>query len=308
MPQQSSVIITGASGALGSRIALKLAALFPGQYYLVLAARNTSNQSTEQLSSQLQAAGALFTWEKLDLSSLAAVNDFTDRVLAAIAKKRIPALYGLVNCAAIQMVPITKTVDGFDLETQTNVLAPMLLIQKLNSALEGGVVVNVSSSTHSIGEYDSFRNEHVSLDKSTGTVLSTPAALKKYGSTKLNLMMAGYALQRTERFADIQMVSADPGGMSGSSRLAPEGRLALKMAQAAFVAMGPLLRLFFPSAINPPEVPAAAFANIIHQAKEQRMAAHYVIGESKESSPLSRDETKQDEALAFVMEDLKKWL
>lgn len=196
----SSVIITGAAGALGGKIALKLAEADPKQYHLMLAARNTTNESANELSAQLLTAGVTFTWEKLDLSSLDAVNNFAARIHAAVAEKQIPHLYGLVNCAAIQMMPITKTTDGFDLEYQTNTLAPVLLMQKLAPLFVKGVIVNVSSSTHGMGNHAQFREEQSKLEESVGQVLSTPALLKKYGSTKLMLMIAGYALQRDANF------------------------------------------------------------------------------------------------------------
>lgn len=103
-------------------------------------------------------------------------------------------------------------------------------------------------------------------------------------------------------------MAADPGGMSGSSRLAPEGRWLLKFTQLLFIALRPILRIFFPSAINPPEVPAEAIASLIRQAPEKELARFYVLEKPSESAPISKDESKQDEALALVTEDLKKWL
>ena len=105
-----------------------------------------------------------------------------------------------------------------------------------------------------------------------------------------------------------QIVAADPGGMSGSSRLAPEGRWLLKFAQLLFIALRPILRIFFPSAINPPGVPAEAIVNLIRQAPEKDLERFYVLEKPSESAPTSQDESKQEEALALVMEDLKKWL
>jgi NAD(P)-dependent dehydrogenase (short-subunit alcohol dehydrogenase family) len=196
----SSIIIIGASGSFGSKIALKLTELYPKQYHLLLAARSTDNDSVQELSTLLHQAGADFSWENLDLSSLDAVTAFTNRIRASLAEKEIPPLYGIVNSAAIQMLPVTCTVDGFDLEYQTNTLAPVLLMQKLVPLMDSGVVINVSSSTHALGDYGQFKQEHTKLQDSIGNVLSTLTLLNKYGSTKLILMMAGYALRRDERF------------------------------------------------------------------------------------------------------------
>ena len=112
----------------------------------------------------------------------------------------------------------------------------------------------------------------------------------------------------TSTQATTQIVAADPGGMSGSSRLQSEVRWILKFAQLLFVALRPLIRIFFPSAINPPEVPAEAIAEIIHDASEKELERFYVLERPSQSSAMSQDEVKQNEALASVMEDLKKWL
>jgi NAD(P)-dependent dehydrogenase (short-subunit alcohol dehydrogenase family) len=97
MAPQRSIIITGAAGGLGSHIALQLAARFPGEYHLLLAARNPSSQDAKEVSSNLEAAGAEFSWLSLDLS-FEAVSHFVELVEAQLAEESIPRLYyrGLV--------------------------------------------------------------------------------------------------------------------------------------------------------------------------------------------------------------------
>lgn len=206
MAPSTSIIITGATGSLGGHIALQLTRLFPQEYHLVLAARNISNDNAKGLSAKLAGLDASYSWETLDLSSLDNVADFTDRVAASIKDRKIPRLHGLINSAAVQLIPVTKTVDGFDLEYQTNVLAPILLTQKLQPLLQHGVVVNVSSSTHASGKHDYFKEAQKSLDADIGKVYGTAQGLQIYGTGKLMLMMAGYALTRDDRFVSARLL------------------------------------------------------------------------------------------------------
>jgi NAD(P)-dependent dehydrogenase (short-subunit alcohol dehydrogenase family) len=205
MAASSSVIITGAAGSLGSAIANQLIKLYSNQFHLILAARNINGDNATRVSENIRASGAAFSWEKLDLSILQSVDDFAIRIRTGIENKTIPPLYALINSAAISQIPVSKTVDGFDLIYQTNALSPLLLTRRLTPIFEKSVhglpvVLNVSSAAISMGNYKYFQDSHATLDDSLGRSIGVVESLKIYGSSKLLLLMAGYSLQREPRF------------------------------------------------------------------------------------------------------------
>jgi short-subunit dehydrogenase len=79
MALQSTIIITGANGALGYKTALEICKAYPGKYHLVLTARNISDANTRKATEflrQLSSAPA-FSWFLIDLSSLSNIKLFT---------------------------------------------------------------------------------------------------------------------------------------------------------------------------------------------------------------------------------------
>jgi NAD(P)-dependent dehydrogenase (short-subunit alcohol dehydrogenase family) len=196
MIASSTIVITGAAGSLGAAIALQLTSLFPEQYHLVLAARNTSSENAARLTKQLKAAGASFQWENLDLLSFDSIIAFTRRLEAATKADQLPAIIGLVNSAAIAQIPSENSKDGFDTIYQTNVLSPLFLMHQLLSLFkDGGITINVSTAAITLGDIQYFRNKS---EKDLGRDPGVQESLKKYGSSKLLLLMAGYALQRSK--------------------------------------------------------------------------------------------------------------
>jgi NAD(P)-dependent dehydrogenase (short-subunit alcohol dehydrogenase family) len=330
MAPASSIIITGAAGSLGAAIAEQLTSLFPNEYHLILAARNTSNENATSLSEQLEAAGAVFSWEELDLTSFSSVLGFAKRIGAAIEEQKLPELYGLINSAAISLATPTKSADGFDTIYQTNTLSPVLLMRELLSlfrnAKHGSVILNVSSATEAMGDIHYFQKES---DNSLGKSLGLKEGLKKYGSSKLLLLMAGYAMQReadnvslfsnatdkstwllsqeSERLhiqSNIKIISTDPGGMNGNSRLSPTASPLLNVAVTVLTFLRPLVKLIDPSAINPPEVPANCIAQCVHNPSAESAGSHYVLNRLSKGSAISRDEAKQEKVLKMILNDL----
>ncbi|KAF2103977.1 NAD(P)-binding protein [Rhizodiscina lignyota] len=308
MPPNSSIIITGASGSLGAAIALQLTALYPQKYHLILAARNISSSHSEALSQKLTAANAPYTWERVDLASFASISSFTNRIQLGLERGQVRPLHGLVNSAAINNIPVSKTEDGFDTIYETNVLAPVLLTKKLAPLMKGGVVVNITTVAHELGEAGYFRERKSDLDKELGTELGLKDMLKKYGSSKLLLIMAGYSLQREDSFRDIKVISLDVGGMTGESRLAPKMPLVLKVSMHVLNFMRPLANMFNPATINPPEVPAKAIAEVLGDSEKAIGGGHYILDKVAESNAISRDEEKQTENMKEITSDLGKWV
>lgn len=95
--------------------------------------------------------------------------------------------------------------------------------------------------------------------------------------------------------------------MTAESNLAGKRPLLLVIVHNVFVALRPLLRIFWPSAMNPPEVPAEAISNIVHDASEWS-SAFYVLERPKISAAIGQDEKAQNQTLDWINQDLDKWL
>jgi NAD(P)-dependent dehydrogenase (short-subunit alcohol dehydrogenase family) len=126
-----TVVITGANGGLGAQIATLAAA---GNARVILACRNISTAQTVA-----DTIGGDAVVERLDLSDLASVRAFADRVDEPIDV--------LINNAGIMNVPHGVTVDGFESTFGTNHLGHFaltgLLLERIRTR-----VVTVSSLAH----------------------------------------------------------------------------------------------------------------------------------------------------------------
>nr|CUU97609.1 hypothetical transcript [Hymenolepis microstoma] len=85
--------------------------------------------------------------EKLDLSSLKSIREFSDRIIERNIKIDI-----LINNAGIMACPYTETEDGFESQIGTNHLGPFLLTELLlptiKQAGEGARIIFLSSRAH----------------------------------------------------------------------------------------------------------------------------------------------------------------
>ncbi|RFU36209.1 hypothetical protein B7463_g87, partial [Scytalidium lignicola] len=302
MAPTRTIILTGGNGSLGSKIACCLAKDYPGLYHIVLTARNITSESARQASDELRLHTFAFSWETLDLASFQSVNNLTATIKEKIAKRALPKLYGIINSAGISTNQTKRiTGDGFDLTYQTNVLSPMLLISNLLDILSPkGIIVNVASAAHSLGEIDYFRN----LNEENGPdKLSLKGGLTKYGSSKLLIIMAGYVLHRKLE-GKVQIAALDPGGMSGGSRLSSDMHWFLSASRTLLTGLRPLVRLAMKSAINPPEVPAQAISDLFKN-NANVDGKYFILDDESKPSPLCLDKAKQDEVWGYLLEDFK---
>jgi NAD(P)-dependent dehydrogenase (short-subunit alcohol dehydrogenase family) len=186
----STVLITAATGSLGSALVRALTALYPGRFKLLLTCRNTEDARAAALHDSLDLGSADFFLEKLDLSNLQSVKWFTESVKSRVSKGDLPSFKGggIVNCAAyLNFSPGAKIQQEI---YSTNTLGPTLLIRELLPSLTAGehvTVINIGTSAHSSGRLDHFHRvgEMSALEGPLG-----------YGSSKLLLMMITYAFQR----------------------------------------------------------------------------------------------------------------
>jgi NAD(P)-dependent dehydrogenase (short-subunit alcohol dehydrogenase family) len=201
----NSVLITGASGALGQATAR---ALLARGVPLLLACR--SQHSADALGRSL--ASPLVRTLALDVSDLEAVRAL-----------RVGALGGLVCNAGLQIVSgVRRTERGVEQTFATNHLGHFLLARTLLPALQpGGRVVFVASNTHdprrctgmpapdlgdlrALAAGEAFAHEAPEL-----------AGRRRYTSSKLCNVLCAYELARRTR-QDVKVVAFDPGLMPGT--------------------------------------------------------------------------------------------
>jgi NAD(P)-dependent dehydrogenase (short-subunit alcohol dehydrogenase family) len=74
----STILITAATGSLGSALVRALISLYPGRFKLILACRNTEDARAAALNDFLKLKLSDFSVEKLGLSNLQSIKDFTE--------------------------------------------------------------------------------------------------------------------------------------------------------------------------------------------------------------------------------------
>jgi mannan polymerase II complex ANP1 subunit len=198
---KSSILITGGNGSLGSAVALQLARSQPERYHLILTARKLTDSRTISTISALKDLNTSFEFQILDLSSLDNVHSFAANLRERISKNDIPPFTGgvvVLSAAMNTLSKDTRTKDSWSEVYGINVLAQILLIRELLPVLDGALVINIASSAHNIASVDYFSKER---KKETAAANSTEKlgladAMKRYGASKLWLIMAAYALQR----------------------------------------------------------------------------------------------------------------
>lgn len=201
---RGTVIITGGNGSLGSETALAIATAQPF-VHLLLTARNLASESVKQVSEKLRALGPRsFEIAKVDLASFASVKAFAAHTVDRVTRKEIPPVEVLLNSAAASSFVVdNRTADGYDLVYQTNCLSPFLLTVSLLEAFRdkraggGGKVINVGSAAIGMGRLDYFQTQNALWEKKKGTQLGTKEGLTRYGSSKLRMNAAMYALRRS---------------------------------------------------------------------------------------------------------------
>ena len=110
---------------------------------------NRSGAKADAAAADLRASvPGVVELQALDLASLASVRDFASRV-----GNQHDELHVLINNAGVMATPLTRTVEGFELQFGTNHLGHFLLTNLLMPLLIAGApsrVVNVSSHGHRV--------------------------------------------------------------------------------------------------------------------------------------------------------------
>jgi len=191
-------VITGATGGLGLEAALELAA---AGCEVILAGRNPAKGREAVARILAQHGAAKVRFEIVDLSSLASVKDFADRLLAAGDPIDI-----LVNNAGVMALPKRETtIDGFEQQFGTNYLSHFALTARLLPLLTAtrARVVQVSSIAHRAGK--------IRLDDLNFTQKYKPWPV--YSQSKLAMLMFAIELDRRSKAHGwgLTSVAAHPG-------------------------------------------------------------------------------------------------
>jgi len=224
-----SAVVTGANSGIGWWTALELARHGAA---VTLAVRNTD--AGEKAAADLRAAGAKdVRVEKLDLSSLASVQQFAERWDGPLDL--------LVNNAGVMTPPRYKeTADGFELQFGTNHLGHFALTGRLLPALlaaPAARVVTVASIAH-------FRGTGAVLDGNPRTGYRPEPA---YGNSKLANVLFADELQRRAagNGARFTSAAAHPGVSATGLVTSEQGLGAIPGIK---VLAPPFLKLLFQSA------------------------------------------------------------
>ena len=191
-------VVTGANSGIGYEAAAVLARRGAT---VILACRNLDTARAAADRMTRGAAGGTTEVEKLDLSSLASVRDFAERIHSSH-----PKLDLLINNAGVMWTPHSTTADGFELQFGTNHLGHFALTGQLLDLLlpvEGARVVTVSSFAHKSGRihFDDLQSER------------RYGRHRAYAQSKVANLMFTYELQRRLAAAGAPTiaVAAHPG-------------------------------------------------------------------------------------------------
>jgi NAD(P)-dependent dehydrogenase (short-subunit alcohol dehydrogenase family) len=196
-----TAIVTGANSGIGRATARALAA---AGAHVVLAVRNVDK-------GRAAADGMPGDTEvrPLDLASLASIHSF-----AAAWRGSIDLL---VNNAGVMVPPLTRTVDGFELQFGTNHLGHFALTNLLLEQVTGRVV-SVSSTGHRMGriDFDDLNWERRPY-----------RAWRAYGQSKLANLLFTAELQRrlNESGAGVLAMASHPGYAATNLQFHSQSRL-----------------------------------------------------------------------------------
>jgi NAD(P)-dependent dehydrogenase (short-subunit alcohol dehydrogenase family) len=198
VPDQTgrTAVVTGANSGTGKEAAARLAA---AGARVVLAVRTPAKGEAARAEILGRAPGASVEVRRLDLADQASVREFADALDGPVDL--------LLNNAGVMAVPEQHlTVDGFELQTASNVLGPFALTVRLLPQLlaaPGARVVWMSSTAAWTGRVDPER----------------PAVPRRYqpslvyGATKLaDLLLANHLARVVDaRGWDLRSLAAHPG-------------------------------------------------------------------------------------------------
>jgi NAD(P)-dependent dehydrogenase (short-subunit alcohol dehydrogenase family) len=183
---QQSIIITGASGGIGS----SLCQMFKDKGYFVIATDKIKIKAPYDLFIEMDLMDYVY-----DLSLR---KNFIKKINQVVKSKK---LIGLINNAAIQLLDntINIDIDDFNKSIDINVKAPLLLVQDLFSFLEDskGTVINIGSIHSDLTKKD-FLSYAVSKSALKGLTRSLSIDLASHGISTNMIQPAAIRTQMLE--------------------------------------------------------------------------------------------------------------
>lgn len=166
---RKTAIVTGCAKGIGKSIALDLAR----DGYNIIGTYNTSYDEVINLKNHIENIGVNCDLYKVDLSIEEAINNFCQKI-----NDNYKNIDVLINNAALSLDCEfeNKTKDEFIKVLEVNLIAPFLLIQKLNIT---DVIINIAS-TDGINTYTKYNIDYsaskaalINLTKSLSLILSS---------------------------------------------------------------------------------------------------------------------------------------
>lgn len=185
---RKTALVTGANSGIGFVSAMELA---KQGYMTVLACRDLQKAQEAKARILQEVPDAKLEPQRIDLSDLTTIRDFTERALAFPGHQ----LDVLLNNAGVMATPEMQTAQGYEYQLGVNHLAHFLLTQRLMPLLTGSRpsrIINVASSAHQFG--------HIHFDNINLRGEYSP--WKAYGQSKLANILYTYELDRRLRPGD----------------------------------------------------------------------------------------------------------
>ncbi|KAI0894719.1 NAD(P)-binding protein [Annulohypoxylon nitens] len=305
-----SVLITGANGTLALPAVDHLLKNYP-EYTAILTVRDASEgdpntQKLREIVSRYPEAKASI--QQLDLAQISTVHDFANTLSRDIAAKKTPPLKAIIcNACYWNLVGDPEfTDDGYDKTFQVNHISHVALVLRLldRFAPDGGRIVMFSSEAHEPGRAllekfpPTIPEDLDLLVKPTPNEDKGGAGFHRYGSSKLATTAWTHALNRylekDESLNKITAVAYNPGGLvdsrmfqkNTSSSLSFLMRYAVQPLLPLMKYQNPQMRLGADSGIDTIELAL----DRVHPGER----GYFELLEKAESSPESRDESKQE--------------